>query len=301
MLVYMPLTGAEGEVMMSEQNQDKVTLRELAIRLLSPRYPGAESMQVTDLLPGQLPPNPPIELSLPPGARLIGSVIRGQDSTTIFDTDLTAEELLAFYRERMAAVGWTEQEQFPPPQEQSGFVHAMPQQMAHAMFFATSHGPLLRLSGLPSPVARIEAQLALEMNPSRQGYGPLRRQLTAEMELLPPLLAPDSARQRTLGGGGGGGEWRANAELTTDLDLAAVTTHYTTQLEGAGWRESSHGEGDRVRWSVWDFADKDGEPWRAYLFVFQRPDGPKRYFLDIHCRWAGAELSGGSGWLSYSS
>ncbi len=129
---------------MSEQNRGEVTLHELAIQLLSPRYPGAESMQVTDLLPGQLPPNPPIELSLPPGAQLIGSVIRGQDSTTIFDTDLTAEELLAFYHERIAALGWTEQEQFPPPQHQSGFVHATPQQMAHAMFFASTHGPLRR-------------------------------------------------------------------------------------------------------------------------------------------------------------
>ena len=38
-----------------EQSQGEVTLRELAIRPLSPRYPGAESLQVTDLLPGQLP------------------------------------------------------------------------------------------------------------------------------------------------------------------------------------------------------------------------------------------------------
>jgi hypothetical protein len=93
----------------------------------------------------------------------------------------------------------------------------------------------------------------------------------------------------------------ARADLTTDLDLDAVTTHHTAQVEGAGWRESSHGEGDRVRWSVWDFADKDSEPWRAYLFVFQRPDEPKHYFLDIHCQWAGSGMSGGGGWLSYSS
>jgi hypothetical protein len=121
------------------------------------------------------------------------------------------------------------------------------------------------------------------------------------MELLPPLLAPEGAQQRTLGGGGGGGEWRASADVTTGLDLAAVTAHYIAQLEGAGWRESSHGEGDRVRWNLWDFADKDGEPWRAYLFIFQRPDEPKRYFLDIHCQWAEAGVSGSGGWLSYSS
>jgi hypothetical protein len=286
---------------MSEQNQGEVTLRELAIRLLSPRYPGSESLQVTDLLPGQLPPNTPIELPLPSDARLIGSVVRGQDSTTLFDTDLTSEELLAFYRERLTAIGWTEQEQFPPPQQQSGFVRAMPHQIAYALFFATSQGPLLRLTAMPGPANMIETQLALEMNPGRHGHGPLRRQLIAEMELLPPLLAPDGSQQRTLGGGGGGGEWRANAELTTDLDFAAATEHYMRQLEAAGWGESSHGEGDRVRWSVWNFADKDGEPWRAYLFVFQRPDEPKHYFLDIHCQWAGVNVSGGSGWLSYSS
>jgi hypothetical protein len=182
---------------MSVQNQGDVTLRELAIQLLSPRYPGAESMQVTDLLPGQLPPNPPSELSLPPSVRLVGSVIRRQSSTTLFDTDLTSEELLAYYQERMATLGWTEQEQFPPPQQQSGFVHALPQQMAHALFFATSHGPLLRLTAMPGPATMIEAQLALEINPGQHGHGPLRRQLIAEMEVLPPLLAPEGAQQRT--------------------------------------------------------------------------------------------------------
>ncbi len=81
--------------------------------------------------------------------------------------------------------------------------------------------------------------------------------------------------------------------MTTELDLAAVTTHYTAPLEGAGWRASSQGEGERVRWSVWSFADKDDGPWRAYLFVFQRPDDPKRYSLDIHCQWVASEPDGG--------
>ena len=191
---------------MSEQNQGEATLRELATRLLSPRYPGAEFMQVTDLLPGQLPLNTPIELPLPADARLIGSVVRGQDSTTLFDTDLTSEELLAFYRGRLTAIGWTEQEQFPPLQQQSGFVHAMPQQMTHALFFATSSGPLLRLTAMPSPAAQIEAQLALETNPGRHGHGPLRRQMNHDMEIVPPLVAPEGALQRGMGGGGGGGD-----------------------------------------------------------------------------------------------
>jgi hypothetical protein len=286
---------------MSEQNQNEAAVRELAIQLLSPRYSGAESMLVTELLPGQPPPNPPITLSLPPDARLIGSVVRGQDSATPFATDLTSEELLALYRQRLPAIGWTEQAQFPSPQQQSGFVHAMPHQMTYALFFATASRPLLRLTAMPSPAARIEAQLALEMRPGRHGYGPLRRQMMQEMHMIPPLAAPDGAQQRTLGGGGDRGEWRANADLTTDLDLAAVTEHYSTQLEGAGWKEESRGEGDRVRWSVLPFADTDGEPWRAYLFVFQRSDVPKRYFRDIDRQWAGSGMSGGGGWLSCPS
>jgi len=223
--------------------------------------------------------------------------VRGQDSTTLFDTQLTPEQLLAFYHERMAANGWTEQEQFQA-QQQSGFVHAMPHQMAHALFFATSQGPLLRLTALPGPAAMIEAQLALEMEPQRHGYGPLRRQLNVELELVPPLLAPDGAQQHALGGGGGGGEWRANAELTTDL--AAVTAHYTAQLEDAGWQAGPRGEGDRVRWSVWEFTDREGEPWRGYLIIFQQPEDPRRYFLDIHCQWVRSTGSGDGGWFSYA-
>jgi hypothetical protein len=69
----------------------------------------------------------------------------------------------------------------------------------------------------------------------------------------------------------------------TDLDLAAVTTQYSAPLEDAGWRVSSQGEGDRVRWSVRDVAEKDGEPWRAYLFIFQQRSEalPPRYSLPV--------------------
>ena len=177
---------------MSEQNQSEAALRELAMRLLSPQYPGAEFMRVTDLLPGQLPANPPAELALPPDARLIGSVVRGQDVTVLFDTLLAPEDLLAFYRARTSAAGWTEQEPFPGPRG-NGFVQAMPRQMAYALFFATSHGPSLRLMASPAAANVTEAQLTLETEPNRHGQGPLRRQMNHDMELIPPLIAPDGA------------------------------------------------------------------------------------------------------------
>jgi hypothetical protein len=160
--------------MMSEQNRGEVTLRELAIRLLSPRYPGAESMQVTDLLPGQLPPSLPIELPLPADVRLIGSVLRGRDSTTLFDTQQTPEQLLAFYHERMSALGWTEQEQFLPTYG-GGFVQATPAHAAHALFLATGHGPSFRLAaaslGAANTTDMTEAQLTFEMQPYHPGQG----------------------------------------------------------------------------------------------------------------------------------
>jgi hypothetical protein len=286
---------------MSEQNQHEASLRELALRLLSPRYPGAEFMQVTDLLPGQLPPHPPVELPLPSEAWLIGSVLRGQDSTTLFETALTPEQLLAFYRERMTALGWTEQEQFFPSLG-GGFLQAAPAQAAHALFFATAHGPSLRLASASLGVAKAtEAQLTIETAPHHLGQGPLRRHPNQDLNVIPPLLAPEGARQQGMGGGGGGGDWRASAELTTDLDLAAVTEQYTMQLAAAGWKGSSHGEGDHVRWSFWDFADTEGEPWRGYLFVFQPPDDPQRYFLELRAKWAGpGGGDGGRGWAGYA-
>jgi hypothetical protein len=285
---------------MSEQNQHETSLRELAMRLLSPRYPGTEFMQVTDLLPGQLPPHPPIELPLPSDAWLIGSVLRGQDSTTLFETALTPDQLLAFYRARMTSLGWTEQEQFFPSLG-GGFVQAVPAQAAHALFFATAHGPSLRLASGSRSANITEAQLTLETAPHHLGQGPLRRHPNQDMSVIPPLMAPAGARQQGMGGGGGGGDWRASAELTTDLDLAAVAEHYITQLAAAGWKGSSQGEGDRVRWSFWDFADQEGEPWRGYLFVFQPPDDPQRYFFELRAKWAGSgTMGGGGGWVSYA-
>jgi len=178
----------------------------------------------------------------------------------------------------------------------------MTPQLEYALFLETAHGWSLRLSATAGPPGMIEARLSLWINSGPLVDSPLRRQAAPAMNLIPPLLAPDGAQQRALGGGGGGGggDWRVSAEVTTDLDLAAVTAHYTAQLEGASWRASAQGVDDRVRWSVWEFTEKDGAPWRAYLLAFQRPDDPTRYFLDMHCQRVGSGSSGGGGGFSHS-
>ena len=142
----------------------------------------------------------------------------------------------------MAALGWTEQEQFRSPRE-DGFVHAMPGQMMHATVLRLITWSITTPERSAKPGRRTEAQSGRwTRDPRPHGHGRCAASCRGDGGASRRCWRRMAHRRS---GPVDGGEWRANAELTTDLDLAAVTEHYTRQLEGAGWQRSSHGDGDR--------------------------------------------------------
>ena len=84
----------------AQQAQDESRLRELAERLLTPPLlgPGAEPITV-QLLPGQVPADSPLSLTLPPNSRVVGSELRRSaeipaGGTVVLDVPGTAAEIL---------------------------------------------------------------------------------------------------------------------------------------------------------------------------------------------------------------
>ena len=58
------------------------TLRELALALIAPRNVGAAPDDGWQLLPGQLPPDFASDFPLPPGARVVGSLVASSPSSS---------------------------------------------------------------------------------------------------------------------------------------------------------------------------------------------------------------------------
>jgi len=102
---------------------DAEALRALAIRLLSPPYPGAPPAEATRLLVGQLPDDLPFELPLPEGAAVVGSLARGEHLGTeiVLDVNQPPEAVVDFYLKELEALGFTR----PGPAPESGFLPAV--------------------------------------------------------------------------------------------------------------------------------------------------------------------------------
>lgn len=289
---------------------DEASLRELALALLMARYSDANdetSNEGPQLLPGQLPPNFPADFPLPAGARVVGSLVAARP-TIALDTGQSPEEVIAFYTERLTAAGWSVPEGMSP--RQGGFLHS---QYGIAgrnhVYFYRDDGPSLNV--MTQAAANGRTSVLISQTP--EGAGPMRRALQGRrgmhydiFSVFPPIAPPPKSQQFQEGGSGGDDRVSTTARVETDLDLAALATHYTGQLERGGWQRTDGGVSDPVAWSAWTFESEDKESWRALLVILKRPDVPQRYWAHLLAEWVGKQsqsgtdaISSASGWFSY--
>ena len=99
------------------------------------------------------------------------------------------------------------------------------------------------------------------------------------MDLIPPLFAPQGARQQ--GGGGGGDQWHSSATLETDADLPELAIHYNSLLARGGWTLTGEGQAGPLAWSTWTFQDEEKEPWSGLFFILKVPGKERKFTLNI--------------------
>ena len=100
---------------------DDAALRELALALIAPRNVDAALDDGRQLLPGQLPPDFASDFPLPPGARVVGSLV-ALSPVIVLDTEQAGEDVVAFYQEQLTAAGWSTEDQMRS--RHGGFLHA---------------------------------------------------------------------------------------------------------------------------------------------------------------------------------
>ena len=286
-------------------------LYELALRLAA--YPGDPRVNDPQLLVGQLPPGLSIEVPMPEGSRILGSLMRSQENIDIvLDCALSPDEVIQFYKERLATTGWNELETTRPMH--GGFVHSgFPRLQNHMVFCRGSQGPAFSVDASEGKNSRTDIRLDLDSGsefspcaqPNRRHQRMMHRNL---QELIPPLFPPPGARQTGGGGGGGGDSWHSSAALETDADLPTLAVHYNGELARGGWTLSGEGLAGPLAWSTWTFQDEEKEPWRGLFFILDVPGKDQAYVLEVRIDWDKKDngggmrlMRGGGGWSSYAS
>jgi hypothetical protein len=285
---------------------DQGTLwQELVERVLMPPHPGPGGPAFTvQLLPGHLPRGLPVDLPLPAGSRLVGSIIHSVGEKAahveiVLDVPGPEPAVRTFYETELSARGWQATVQGPPPGAQHGF--QAPAIVMASSFCQSPQGPWLMLTSALKPPGPTDVRLSLQLDTP----GPCMRQSLTGGSLGPPpadtpipsLTAPEGVQLRMAGGGGGPGRWTQEASAETEQRVAPLEAHFAQQLQAAGWSRLAGQEDGPLAWSTWKVPG-EGE-WQGFLLVREVP-GVNQRALHIEVNStappSGATGFWGAGW-----
>src|SRR3954452_14098611 len=241
----------------------EVALRSLALRLLS-SHSEYHFSEAVDILVGEIPADMPEDLPFLEDSRIAGSLVRNEKNyprySILFDSALPPQDILDFYDRRMQAAGWSIPEFRVVRSGGFMFASGLDGEKTHK-YCKSKEGPSLLLTVYEASAAT-EVCLILDSNPERS---PCRlpdedlRTFPRERErLIPDLSPPRGNRQGPVSGSGGNDHWTSSSNLTTQLDLMSVVTHYSSQLQRAGWSNSGEGSVGPTGCSTWTFSDAKG-------------------------------------------
>jgi hypothetical protein len=247
-------------------------IRELAERLLTHLIPGGDVPTIT-LLPGRLPDDSDLSVPTPPGARIIGSLIREpgwqlpRDIEVVLDAPGGEDPVLRFYEEQFGQRGWRVAPQFG--HYRGGFM-AGPEGEGR-MLRRGDEGLAIMLTARPVKAGWVEVRLRTQWIPIEAEF----HQPPPGQDLIPALRQPAGVRVVNAGGGGGGsGHWTSEAFVETPKAVSELEAHFASQLEKAGWKKRAGGAAGPLAWSNWAVPGK-GE-WYGYLFVVEAPGENRR-------------------------
>lgn len=279
-------------------------LCELARRLLlpSPLLTGDQPVTV-DLLPGALPPDSPLELKIPDGSRLVGSVVDRlngtfQRVTVVFDSPLSVAETAAYYDDAEAQAGLD-------PLDASGFAGVggfQPTSRTDGREFCDGRtGPDLRIFASPGANGQTDARLSVDARDQNNCvvFSHIRGLLPSPPSVrLPRLVAPPGVTVTLPASGESGGSnvtilngpgssqrtaapVQSIAYAATDMSVADLEATYDRQLQAAGWIRTAGDASGPFAWTAYDVLGANGG--RGLLYVI---DGPGQGQRTLHVELA---------------
>ncbi len=256
---------------------DEESLRAFLARWFSSPYAGAPDMDTTIYI-GELPPD--VDLPLPSGSRVLGSV-EGyyQQLQVIFESDLAPEKVFAYYDGALGAE-WRPVDQGPMGQ---GFVMADP---VGRSYCTEDDRTYLTVAAFPAGDGPTDVRLNLDAAQSQYFCHPPDPGPYADTasQLIPTLRVP--AGVEMVGGSGTGSsgmEANTTTSLKTAMTAAALEAHFAAQLMDLGWQLEGQQPLEGYAASVWRLTDANNEAWTGYLIVIEvLKDSDRRYaYLQI--------------------
>jgi hypothetical protein len=253
---------------------DEESLREFIGRALTYPYPDAEE-QDTVISIGLLPEELPVELPLPEGSRVIGSIIRGETVGTeiILDVPFNPETAIDFYRDSFTGEGWSE------PSEEAYGTGFVTEPWPSQTFCYGDDELVIYISAMEIPDKPTDVRVNIQ---SQVGYSPCDPESTHGMDdanfLIPSLKSPSGTIVQSGGSSSGQDEASVTASLKTDLTAKELADHYGGQLSEAGWTLSESGSIKHESWSFWTIEDEEGDEWGGFLIVIESPRDPEKCY-----------------------
>ncbi len=268
----LPLRGADVSwARMERGSRSKAEeWKELAQKLMT--HPHPEGPTSIDLFMGQMPGEWG-DVPMPPDSRLFGGALHSRrrqpmQIEAIFESEGDAKSVLNRYEAALTGAGWSVFGGFGMP---GGFVPG-------------------GLIGLGQTYRHLRLRLDWDMARHLPEVRVLGRPEGAER--LPALSPPPGVPLRGGGGGGGSGSWHSEATVETDLPVPDLETHFSRQLEAAGWTRLAGTADDVAGWSSWRLPG-DGD-WGGILLVLAAFKADERF---LYVRIASGDASNG-GWNS---
>lgn len=285
LLVGLPLIASESGAQ-GDANDDPARLRALAGRLLTPPNAAVGGrVPTSELLVGQVPPDLPLALPLPPGTQVIGSIVyRFDNQPAIWDVVLDIPGSLADvtngYTRALMSQGWV-----PPPQvmrfPSGGFSFA--QSTGFATLCQRDSGVNLSLSAYAITNGPNDVRVRVD-SANRDGCAVFSAPAVQPgLRKLPDLSAPPGVAVEPGGGGGGLSQYTSMGIATTRMSAADLETAFAAQLRTAGWTRLDGAATTRFAWSTWQVPG-DGD-YQGFLYVLTQPT-PDRHSLYLQAQSA---------------
>jgi len=255
------VTSADLQNQSAEQGEPSVG--ELALRFLQESYSDSTELDVITLLPGKLPPEMPVDLPIPDGAIIAGSMIQEDTGfSVVLDVPMTPDQALEFYKERLASQNWTE---VPLPGMNEGFVEDADPSMA---FCKDSKDPWMIIIAHPQSNGtdlRLSISTDTECSPCSQDLG-----YDDWLKPIPKLAAPKGAKISNENFMSGPGNMVATSvTVETEMNSSSLAAHYADQLMAANWTMMGEGESGPSSWSSWSYNDEDGLAWDGFFMALE--------------------------------
>ena len=244
---------------------------ELATGLPQGTYNDSLGLGGVQRLPGKLPPDMPVDLPIPDGARIVGSGMEDNPGISVFlDVPMTPDLTLDFYRQHLASQNWTE---LKDPSMNRGFVE---QRVSGAIFCQDLKNSSLIVTATPEENGTsLYMDIMSDTDHSFCSQGP--SYYDGWLNPLPMLAAPNGTRMLNGNSMEGPGNTPAiSANLESELNSSTLTAYYADQLKAANWTMMSEDESGPSSWSSWSFEDEDGRAWNGFLMALELPGTDKK-------------------------